>query len=93
MIELTEQQRQAVRNGEAVRVNAPELGEEVVLLSATQYQNIRELLDDEREQEAVLRYSMKQAALVVREPLPTTNPAKSIRPTAAKPHRLDCEPT
>ena len=50
MIELTERQRQAVRNGEAVRVDAPELGEEVVLMSATQYQTIRELLDDKREQ-------------------------------------------
>ena len=67
MIELTEQQRQAVRDGEAVRVNAPELGEEVVLLSATQYQNIRELLDDKREQDALLRYSMKQAAKVAKE--------------------------
>ena len=67
MIELTEQQRQAVRDGEAVRVNAPELGEEVVLLIATQYQNLRDLLDDKREQEAVLRYSMKQAAKVASE--------------------------
>ena len=67
MIELTEQQWQAVRDGEAIYINAPEFGEEVVLLSATQYQNIRELLDDKREQEAVLRYSMRQAAKVAGE--------------------------
>lgn len=34
MIELTEQQRQALKNGEAIYVTAPEIGEEVVLLSA-----------------------------------------------------------
>ena len=64
---MSERQWQAVRDGEAVRVDAPELWEEVVLLSATQYQNIRDLLDDTREQEAVLRYSMRQAAKVARE--------------------------
>ena len=62
MIELTEEQRQAVKNGEAVRVAAPEIGEDVVLLRATQCQTLRELLEDQREQQAVLRYSMKQAA-------------------------------
>jgi len=66
MIELTEQQTQAVRNGEAVRVAAPEIGD-VVLMSAIQYQNIRELLDDKREQDALLRYSMRQAAKVASE--------------------------
>jgi PHD/YefM family antitoxin component YafN of YafNO toxin-antitoxin module len=67
MIELTEQQKRAVRNGEAVRVAAPEIGEDVVLLSATQYQNMQDSLEDQREQEAVLRYSMKQAAKVAEE--------------------------
>lgn len=67
MIELTEQQRQAVRSGQAIRVPAPEIGEDVVLLSATQYQQIQESLEDRREQEAVLRYSMKQAAKVAKE--------------------------
>jgi hypothetical protein len=38
MIELTEQQRHALRNGEAIRVAAPDIGEDVVLLSATLYQ-------------------------------------------------------
>ena len=40
MIELTEQQRQAVKNGEAVRVAVPELGEDVVLLHAAQYESM-----------------------------------------------------
>ena len=61
MIELTEQQRHAVQKGEAIRVAAPEIGEDVVLLRATQYETMRELLDDKREQQVVLRYSMNQA--------------------------------
>lgn len=67
MIDLTEQQRQAVKNGEAIRVAAPEIGEDVVLLRATQYETMRELLEDQREQQAVLRYSMKQAAKVAKQ--------------------------
>jgi hypothetical protein len=67
MIELSEQQRQAVKNGEAVRVAAPEIGEDVVLLSVTKYESMRDKLEDEREQQAVLRYSMKQARKVAGE--------------------------
>ena len=67
MIELTEEQRQAIRNGEAVRLVAPEIGEDVILLSAAQYESLRESLEDQREQEAVLHYSMKQAAKVAKE--------------------------
>ena len=67
MIELTEAQRQAVKNGEAVRVPAAELGEDVVLLRAALFEKLRELLEDDREQQAVLRYSMKQAGNAARE--------------------------
>jgi hypothetical protein len=67
MIELTEQQRQAVKNGEAIRVAVPEIGEDVVLLSAAQYQILQESLEDRREQEAVLRYAKKQAAKIAKE--------------------------
>jgi hypothetical protein len=67
MIELTEQQRQAVRNGEAIRVAAPEIGEDVVLLNATRYQSMQESLEDHREQDAVLRYSMEQASKIAKE--------------------------
>jgi hypothetical protein len=61
MIELTEKQRQAVRNGEAIRIPAPEIGEDVVLLRATEYENMQELVEDTRLQRAVLRCSMEQA--------------------------------
>jgi hypothetical protein len=67
MIELTEQQRQLVKNGEAVRLAVPEIGEDVVLLRATQYDNLREMLEDQREQRAVLHYSMTRAAKLARE--------------------------
>jgi hypothetical protein len=67
MIELTEQQQDAVRNGEAIRVAAPEIGEDIVVMTATLFKNIQESLDDQREQDAVLRYSMKQAAKVAKE--------------------------
>lgn len=66
-IELTEEQRQAVKNGEAVRVTAPEIGEDVVLLRAARYESIREMLEDERDQKSVLAYSMKQAAKAAQE--------------------------
>jgi len=67
MIELTDAQRQAVLNGEAVRVRAPEIGENLVLLRAAQYDRLRELLEDERDQKAVLAYSVKQAARAAQE--------------------------
>ena len=69
MIELTEKQREAVKNGEAIRLAAPEIGEDVVLLllRATEYENLKELLSDSREQTALLRYSMGQARSVAKE--------------------------
>jgi hypothetical protein len=67
MIELTEKQREAVRNGEAIRVAMPEIGEDVVLLRATEYENLQELLADKDEQAAILRYSMRQARTIAKE--------------------------
>ena len=51
-IELTEEQRQAVRQGEVIRLPAPEIGGDVVLLRAEEYESIRELLEDEKQQRA-----------------------------------------
>ena len=70
MIELTEQQRQAVKKGEAVHITASELGEEVVLLSAKQYESMCDSPEDQREQRAILQYSMKQAAREIHENQP-----------------------
>ena len=62
MIELTQEQQQAIRNGEPVRISHPELGREVVLLSAETYEEIRELLEDERRQKAFRQAGMKSAS-------------------------------
>jgi hypothetical protein len=59
--------RNWLKNGEAVRVTAPEIGEDVVLLRAGVFEVMRRLAEDEREQKAVLIYSMKQAAQAARE--------------------------
>jgi hypothetical protein len=67
MIELTEAQRLSVKAGEAIQVPAPEIGEDVVLLRASRFAHLQELLEDEQEQRAVLNYSMKRAAEVAGE--------------------------
>lgn len=60
-IELTEEQRQAVLNGEAVRLPAPEIGGDVVLLRAEEYESIRELLEDEKQQKAFREAGLRSA--------------------------------
>lgn len=53
MIELTEEQRQAVKSGEVVRVFAPEMGEDVVLLQAARYESLRNLQEQEKGRQQV----------------------------------------
>jgi len=66
-IELTEEQRQAVINGEAVRIAAPEVGGDVVLLRAEQFESIRELLEDERQQKAFREAGLRSALRWMKE--------------------------
>jgi len=66
-IELTEEQRQAVRQGEAVRLLVPEIGEEIVLLRATDFEAIRAQLEDAGEQLAIRAYARKQARRLAQE--------------------------
>jgi len=47
MIELNEEQRRAVKAGGAVHVAAPESGEDLVLLRASLYERLCELVDNE----------------------------------------------
>ena len=61
MIELTEAQREAVRSGQAVRLAATEIGVDIVLLRAEQYDSIRELLIDEQEKAAWAGFGRKAA--------------------------------
>lgn len=60
-IDLNEEQRQAVKKGEAVRVSVPEVGGDIVLMSAERYEDIRELQEDERQQKAFREAGLKSA--------------------------------
>ena len=69
-IELTEEQRQAVSNGEAVHLPVPEIGGTVVVLRAEQYERLRELLEEEEDrkmQEAWLKASHESAVSWMKE--------------------------
>jgi hypothetical protein len=61
MIQLTEEQSQALRNGEPVRLPAPELGKEVVLLRGEDFARIQMLLQDDREKAAWAALGRKAA--------------------------------
>lgn len=60
-IELTEEQRQAVIKGEVVRLALPEIGQDVILLRADAYEDIREVLEDERQQKAFRQTGLRCA--------------------------------
>ena len=49
MIVLTEEQRQVIISGKPVRVPAPEIGRDVVLLTADTFEKIQALLEDEED--------------------------------------------
>jgi hypothetical protein len=69
-IQLTDAQREAVKNGEAVHIPAPEAGGDVVLLRAEQYQRLRELLEDDQDRktrEAWLQASHEGAVSWMKE--------------------------
>ncbi len=61
MIQLTQEQSQALRNGEAVRLPMPELGKEVVLLCGADFARIQMLLEDDREKAAWASLGRKAA--------------------------------
>jgi hypothetical protein len=47
MIALTEQQRQSIRNGNSVRLPAPEIGADCIIVRADIYERLRSLLQEE----------------------------------------------
>jgi hypothetical protein len=53
--------KEALRNGEAVRVLAPEVGDELVLLRGEDFARIKALLEDEREKAAWAGLARKAA--------------------------------
>ena len=60
-IDLTKEQQLAVQNGETVRISVPEMGGDVVLLRADQYEAIREVLEDNRQQKGFREAGLKSA--------------------------------
>jgi hypothetical protein len=62
MIELTEEQKQAVKKGEAVRVSAPELGEAITVLRADIYEDVREIVEEERVRRLLASVAARNAA-------------------------------
>jgi hypothetical protein len=69
-IELSEEQRQAIQNGEPVRVAAPEFGHAVVVLREDQYEALRQALEeveDRKEPEAFLKASHAAAVAWMKE--------------------------
>ena len=68
MIELTEEQRQAVRSGEPVEVAAPEIGKNVVLLRVDAFEEIREILQEVRTRRAIAAVAARNAAARAEDP-------------------------
>ncbi len=62
MIELSSEQRQAILEGKAVRIAAPELGQDLVVLSAARFESLDELMQDEIEQQAFVRMGLRNTA-------------------------------
>lgn len=60
-IDLTEEQRHAVMTGQAVRFSMPEVGGDVVLLRADQYEEIQEIREDQQQQKAFRQAGLRSA--------------------------------
>ena len=70
MIELTEDQRQAVKNGEVIRVSDADLGGIIVVLREESYRRLQDVLEeaeDRKEQAAFLRASHTSAIAAMKE--------------------------
>jgi hypothetical protein len=68
MIVLTEQQRKAVMNGEPVQLLEGELGTSITLLRTDAFEEIREILEDERTRRAVAKVAARNAVACAEEP-------------------------
>jgi hypothetical protein len=67
VIELSEEQRQVVLRGGAVRLMSSEIGEELVLLRGADFARIQAALEDEREKTAWAALARKAATRWSRE--------------------------
>ena len=64
---LTPEQIEAVRQGLPVRIAAPEIGEEIVLVRASRFQELQEILDDRQEKAAWAKLGMEAASRWTKE--------------------------
>ena len=67
MIQLTDEQRIAVERGDPVRVMAPELGREIVVVRADLYDSVSELLQEERDRQVIAGIAMRNAVARIEE--------------------------
>ncbi len=67
MIQLTEEQAEAVMNDEPVVLSLPEVAEEVLILRAKHLASIREMLADQAEQDAFAAFAWEQAKSLAAE--------------------------
>lgn len=63
MIELTEEQRQEIREaGEPFYLTDPDTKQEYVLLRAESYAKVRDILEEERTRQAIAKVARRNAA-------------------------------
>jgi hypothetical protein len=61
MLELTAEQRQAILSGETVRMEAPEIGKNIVVLLEERFQKLQDSLAEEQEDQNLQRGWQKLA--------------------------------
>ena len=61
-IELTAEQLRAIRDGEPVRLPAPDVGEDLILLQASAYEKVRELFEEERVRKGIAKVALGNTA-------------------------------
>lgn len=62
MIQLTEQQRQVLRKGEALHLSLPEIGEDVVVLRASKFEKMCEMLENHGESDTLVAGQLEASA-------------------------------
>jgi hypothetical protein len=62
VFDLTNEQRQAILEGQPVHIPAPDLGGEIVVLRADAYEAIRDQLEDKQEKPAWAKMARKAAS-------------------------------
>jgi PHD/YefM family antitoxin component YafN of YafNO toxin-antitoxin module len=66
-IDLTEEQKNAIRTGKPVRIHATDAGGEVVVLRAAEFENLCEELEDQRLQQAFRAAGLRSAVKRLKE--------------------------